>query len=431
MGVPVISSWSLAKATMLPANETEPITMLKTLGNAAAKEGCWPKLSSSATATSAAAPPPTPLKRATICGMAVIFTMRAPMLPTAAPMTTPIAMMITPEVVKRSSGSVAASAITMPTAAMRLPLRAPLGELSCFKPRMKQTAATRYASSMSVLTGGSLAVSTWSFSRGRFFGRVRLRLILGALRAPGGLVAPFEHLQHPVGNDETADHVGGGESHSEQPQDDIDRRARPRRDDDRSHQDDPVDRVGSRHQGRVENRRHLRDDLDPDEDRQHEEGQLVDQLVAHFAGSRSCLARSLTISPPCVTQLPLVISSSKSRVMAPSLTRWRSRFATLRANSWLVASGIVEGTLRVPMMVTPATSTSLPAWVSSTLPPVSAARSTMTEPGRMPCTISAVTNTGARRPGMAAVVMTTSDLATCSPISSRCLRRNSSDCSRA
>src|SRR5258708_38478513 len=62
MGVPVISSWSLAKATMLPANEIDPMTMLKTLGNASAKAGCRPKLSSSATATSAAAPPPTPLE---------------------------------------------------------------------------------------------------------------------------------------------------------------------------------------------------------------------------------------------------------------------------------------------------------------------------------------------------------------------------------
>src|SRR6202040_3362427 len=184
---------------------------------------------------------------------------------------------------------------------------------------------------------------------------------------------------------------------------------------DGSNEDDAVDRVGPRHQRRMQDGRHLGDDLDADEDRKHEEGQLVQQLIAHFAASRSCLARSLTISPPCVTQLPLVISSSKSRVMAPSLTRWRSRFATLRANSWLVASGIVAGTLRGPLIVTPATSTSLPACVSSPLPPVSAARSTMTEPGRMPFTISPVTSSGARRPGTAAVVITMSDFATCSP----------------
>ena len=39
-----------------------------------------------------------------------------------------------------------------------------------------------------------------------------------------------------------------------------------------------------------------------------------------------------------------------------------------------------------------------------------AAMSTMTEPGRMPCTASAVTSSGGRRPGTWAVVMTTSML---------------------
>ena len=43
MGVPVISSCSFAKATMLPANEIEPMTMLKTLGKASANAGLRPK----------------------------------------------------------------------------------------------------------------------------------------------------------------------------------------------------------------------------------------------------------------------------------------------------------------------------------------------------------------------------------------------------
>ena len=46
--------------------------------------------------------------------------------------------------------------------------------------------------------------------------------------------------------------------------------------------------------------------------------------------------------------------------------------------------------------------------VSSQLPPCSAARSTITEPGGMPRTISPVTRPGAFLPGTAAVVMTTS-----------------------
>ena len=143
IGVPVISSCSFANATMLPANETDPMTMLKTLGKATVKVGCSPKRRSSATATSAAAPPPTPLNSATICGIAVIFTRLAPTTPTTPPMATPIKMIVTPAVVKWSKGSVARSAITMPAAAVKLPLRAPFGELSCLSPRMKSTAATR------------------------------------------------------------------------------------------------------------------------------------------------------------------------------------------------------------------------------------------------------------------------------------------------
>ena len=42
-------------------------------------------------------------------------------------------------------------------------------------------------------------------------------------------------------------------------------------------------------------------------------------------------ARSLTICPACVTQQPLVISSSKSSFSWPSLVRCWSRLVTLRA----------------------------------------------------------------------------------------------------
>ena len=71
------------------------------------------------------------------------------------------------------------------------------------------------------------------------------------------------------------------------------------------------------------------------------------------------------------------------------------------------------------------------ATLSSQLPPLSAARSTMTLPGAIARTISAVTRTGALRPGMAAVVITASAAATSAPMSSRWRRRKSSDCSPA
>ena len=61
------------------------------------------------------------------------------------------------------------------------------------------------------------------------------------------------------------------------------------------------------------------------------------------------------------------------------------------------------------MIVTPPTSTTSPGCVSSQLPPVSAARSTITEPGRIFSTAEAGISLGAGRPGIAAVVITTSN----------------------
>ena len=57
------------------------------------------------------------------------------------------------------------------------------------------------------------------------------------------------------------------------------------------------------------------------------------------------------------------------------------------------------------MMVTPCRTTTSPGSVSSQLPPCSAARSTITLPGRMDCTMSAVISFGAGLPGISAVVM--------------------------
>ena len=51
-------------------------------------------LENSRLATSAAAPPPRPLKSATICGIEVIFTEYAPSAPMTRPMTVPMAMSV-------------------------------------------------------------------------------------------------------------------------------------------------------------------------------------------------------------------------------------------------------------------------------------------------------------------------------------------------
>src|SRR5256714_12841234 len=107
---------SLAKATRLPAKETPAITIEKTLGKAIANAGCALWLSSSEMATNAAAPPPTPLNAATICGIAVIFTRRAEIAPTGAPIAIPRTVIRAPAAVEGGRGAVAARGSHLPAA---------------------------------------------------------------------------------------------------------------------------------------------------------------------------------------------------------------------------------------------------------------------------------------------------------------------------
>ena len=65
------------------------------------------------------------------------------------------------------------------------------------------------------------------------------------------------------------------------------------------------------------------------------------------------------------------------------------------------------GRLRGAMILTPSASTVWPASVSSLLPPVSPARSMITEPGAMFAIACLVIRIGAGRPGIWAVVMIT------------------------
>ncbi len=99
----------------------------------------------SVTDTSAAAPPPTPLKMATICGMAVIFTSRAAGTPMTAPMAMAMMMRTRFRVWEYTAGSenVHATATSMPPAPTRFPSRACLGELRPLRAKMNPTMATR------------------------------------------------------------------------------------------------------------------------------------------------------------------------------------------------------------------------------------------------------------------------------------------------
>ena len=83
-GREVISSCSLAKVMIEPANDTEPTRIVNAVATRMNQPASWPAAvdstisCSSSSATSAAAPPPTPLNSATICGIWVICTVRAP-----------------------------------------------------------------------------------------------------------------------------------------------------------------------------------------------------------------------------------------------------------------------------------------------------------------------------------------------------------------
>ncbi len=70
----------MAKAIMLPLKEIDPMKMPSAVASASPELMCAPDRVNSvkwAISTSAAVPPPIPLKSATICGMAVICTVRA------------------------------------------------------------------------------------------------------------------------------------------------------------------------------------------------------------------------------------------------------------------------------------------------------------------------------------------------------------------
>lgn len=75
------------------------------------------------------------------------------------------------------------------------------------------------------------------------------------------------------------------------------------------------------------------------------------------------------------------------------------------------------------MIVTPLSVTiALPATEPSTLPPIAAAMSTITEPDLISATCSAVISFGAGRPGIRAVVMMMSTSFACSVYSSAARR---------
>ncbi|CKY12868.1 Uncharacterised protein [Mycobacterium tuberculosis] len=141
IGRPEMISCNLPNATIDPQNEIDPMiaanneaTTMCTVGDSP----CWnaekPVVSmNSDSAMSATVPPPTPLKNATSCGMAVILVSRAGGTPSTTPTTRP-AMISGHWLVCRIMTNVAATAMVMPAAAIRFPRTAVLGPVSPINP---------------------------------------------------------------------------------------------------------------------------------------------------------------------------------------------------------------------------------------------------------------------------------------------------------
>ena len=114
-----------------PQNEIDP-TIAPNSSKISTRSGQPPPKAGGGTPThaiSATAPPPTPLKIATICGIAVIFTRSAAGIPIAVPIATPsrISQTVLEPWNSPLRSSVAITAIAMPTAAILLPRTAVRG----------------------------------------------------------------------------------------------------------------------------------------------------------------------------------------------------------------------------------------------------------------------------------------------------------------
>src|SRR6516225_5874372 len=230
----------------------------------------------------------------------------------------------------------------------------------------------------------------------------------GGGRAGGrgvGLLLPLEHLEHAIGDDESADDVDRGGGDRDEAEERADEPVIRAGGDERADEADRRDRVRRGHERRVQERRHARDHEEADEAGEHEDVELQEG-EAH------------RVAPSCVMSIALVISSAGSSLSAPSLMRCCRSVRMLRLSISLACSGTVAARFIAPMIVTPFTAIVSPGFVSSQLPPASAARSTITAPGCIPRTIAAVMSLGAGLPGMSAVVITRSCMTMCLPIAS-------------
>src|SRR3954467_12801271 len=222
----------------------------------------------------------------------------------------------------------------------------------------------------------------------------------------------LEHAEHPGGHEKAADDVDRAEDDRDDQQQLVEEAVDGPDQQQAAEHDDPVDRVRAAHERRVQRVRDLRDDLEADERGQHEDRDLGQQIHQITFPSRTPHA-------------PATTSSSKSNASSIS-------DRMLRAYSEDACSAISDGRFKGPTILTPPSCLKVsPGLVSSQLPPASAARSMITEPGFIACTASAGISFGAGRPGTSAVVTITSERPICTESASRWICCSSGVSSRA
>ena len=215
-----------------------------------------------------------------------------------------------------SSSSVVTTAIAMPTAAIRLPRLALVG---CVPPRMPRMnsekrddveqrggVATRLEHGDGIGSAPRSAAGLRGESGSEGFAGF-LRLNMPSIRSvtmkpPTMLIAPKAIAMKPITYSSAVVGVA--------------------RDDQAAEHDDAVDRVGLRHQRRVQRRRDLRDDLEADERGEDEDRQLGDEVhQAPQPPRRRTWRARCWISPSWVRQAPATTSSSKSGSARPPRRR--------------------------------------------------------------------------------------------------------------
>ena len=253
-----------------PQNETEPTIAANSVGicdfsaqNDPPDRKWWRY---SIQAMIATAPPPTPLNIATICGIAVIRTFRAAGTPIAVPMTSPRAI---------SHG------VLEPRQHMRRQQRGHDRDRHAdgrdlvpahrrARPRQPAQAVDEQRERDDV--AGVDEVRLLQEDRGDHLPSPSDLVRRSVPRRQIGLA--LEHPEHPVGDQEAADDVDRAERDRDHQQHVLQHAVRLVHQQQTAEQHDPVDRVGARHQRRVQRVRDLRDHLEADECGQHEDRDL-------------------------------------------------------------------------------------------------------------------------------------------------------------